>query len=361
MKWERAQKDTLEGKRGKKRGCLIALVVVVAIAIIGGISQCGGGEKDERLEWPTSGLAVMLPAPNSDKGSVVIDNAETFDASVDEWGKADYDDYVAQCVEKGFTVDAEDGGDSYEAYTEDGYHLSLNFYDGLEQMSVRLEAPVEMGPISWPTAGVGALLPAPSSTTGQIAVDSSSQFTAYVGETDANAYASYVESCMGAGFTVDYDRGDTYFNASDASGNTLHLEHQGFDTMYISLYAADSLEGSDEAPAQNSVPEEAPAAEPETEPEPETGGNAPAGSDFRAMVDEWEAFMNKYCDFMETYNSDSGNVVSMALDYADMMSQYSDWAEKMDAVDDSTLSAEDVQYYVDAQTRINARLLEIGQ
>ena len=78
------------------------------------------------------------------------------------------------------------------------------------------------------------------------------------------------------------------------------------------------------------------------------------------MVDEWEAFMNKYCDFMETYNSDSGNVVSMALDYADMMSQYSDWAEKMDAVDDSDLSAEDVQYYIDAQSRINKRLLEIG-
>ena len=353
MKWEPA-KDS-GSKKPKKKGCLIALIVVIVIAAIGGISRCGGGEK-ERLEWPTSGLATMLPAPDSDKGSIVIDDAETFDANVDGWTKTDYDNYVAQCVEKGFVVDAEDGGDEYEAYSEDGHHLSLSFYDGLEQMSIRLEAPVEMGPISWPTSGAGALLPVPSSATGQIAVDSSSQFTAYVGETDADAYAAYVEACMNAGFSVDYDRGDTYFNADDASGNSLHLEYQGFGTMHISLHAADLLEDSETASDQNQAPEEAPQSETEAD-----NDVASTDADFRAMVDEWEAFMNEYCDFMETYNSDSSNVVNMALDYADMMSQYGDWTEKMSAVDDGSLSAEDVQYYVDAQARINARLLEIGQ
>lgn len=352
MKWEPAQDSG--GKKPKKKGCLIALVVVAVIAIIGGISRCGGGEK-EKLEWPTSGLATMLPTPNSDKGSVVIDNAETFSANVDGWGKADYDDYVAQCIEKGFVVDTVDDGDGYEAYTEDGYHLSLSFYDGLEQVDIHLEAPVEMGPISWPTSGAAALLPAPSSTTGQIAVDSSSQFTAYIGETDAEAYAAYVEACMSMGFSVDYDRGDTYFNADDASGNSLHLEYRGFGTMFISLHAADLLDDAGDASAQDPVVEET------SQPVPEASADTSASSDYRAMVDEWEAFMNEYCDFMETYNSDSSNVVSMALDYADMMSQYGEWAEKMSAVDDSTLTPEDVQYYVDAQTRINARLLEFGQ
>lgn len=352
MKWEPAQDSG--GKKPKKKGCLIAIVVVVVIAIIGGISRCGDGEK-EKLEWPTSGLATMLPTPNSDKGSVVIDNAETFSANVDGWGKANYDDYVAQCIEKGFVVDAVDDGDGYEAYTEDGYHLSLSFYDGLEQLDIHLEAPVEMGPISWPTSGAGALLPVPSSAKGQIAVDSSSQFTAYIGETDAEAYAAYVEACMSMGFSVDYDRGDTYFNADDASGNSLHLEYRGFGTMFISLHAADLLDDAGDASAQDPVVEET------SQPVPEASADTSASSDYRAMVDEWEAFMNEYCDFMETYNSDSNNVVSMALDYADMMSQYGEWAEKMSAVDDSTLTPEDVQYYVDAQTRINARLLEFGQ
>ena len=366
MKWETA-KGSDTPKKGKGRGCLIAVVVVIAIAIIGGISRCGGGEKSEPLDWPTSGLAAMLPKPNSDKGTVIVDNAETFDVNIDGWEKSDYDDYVEQCKDKGFTVDAVDGGDGYEAYTEDGHHLELSFYDGLEQMSLRLEAPIEMSEIAWPTTGAGALLPAPTSTTGQIAVDSSSQFTVYVGETDVDAYSAYVEKCIEAGFDVDYSRDDKHFNADDATGNSLHLEYQGFNIMYVSLHAADLLEdssddanqepeGSEESGEQAESESES---EPEPEPEPETGEPS-GGSDFRAMVDEYEAYMNEYCDFMETYNSDSSNVVSMAIDYAQMVSQYGEWAEKMDAVDESTLSAEDTQYYIEAQTRINKRLMEIG-
>ena len=91
---------------------------------------------------------------------------------------------------------------------------------------------------------------------------------------------------------------------------------------------------------------------------------APAESDstdYRAMLDEYEDFMNKCCDFMEKYSNGSGDTLSMAADYAEMMSQYSGWAEKMDAVDESELSDEDAQYYIEVQTRINRRLLEIGQ
>ena len=356
MKWETA-KGSDTPKKGKGRGCLIAVVVVIVIAIIGGISRCGG-KKSESLDWPTSGLAAMLPKPSSSKGTVIIDNAETFDASIDEWEKSDYDDYVEQCKGKGFTVDAVDDGDGYEAYTEDGHHLELSFYDGLEQMSLRLEAPIEMSEISWPTAGAGALLPAPTSTTGQIAVDSSSQFTVYVGKTDADAYSAYVEECIEAGFDVDYSRGDNYFNADDASGNSLRLEYRGFNIMYVRLYAADLLEEAEEG--ANEEPE---ISDESSEPEQSEAPEAPVesdSSDFRAMIDEYEAFMNEYCDFMEEYNSDSSNVVSMAMDYANMLAQYGEWVEKMDAVDENALSAEDAQYYIDAQTRINKRMLEIG-
>ncbi len=364
MKWE-AAKGSDAPKKGKGRGWLIAVVVVIVIAVAGGISRCGGEKKEARqLSWPESGLAAMLPKPNSDKGAVIIDDAEAFDANIDGWKKADYDSYVDQCKDKGFTVDAVDDGDGYEAYTEDGYHLKLSFYDGLEQMSLRLEAPIEMGEISWPTSGAGALLPVPTSTTGQIVVDSSSQLTAYVGETDEGAYSAYVEECMEAGFNVDYSRGDNYFNANDPSGNSLHLEYRGFGIMYISLHAADPSEGAGgDIEAVSEEPEEPtePAEPAESEQSEEAGAPAESDSgDFRVMIDEYEAFMNEYCDFMEKYNSDSSNVVSMAIDYANMVAQYGEWAEKMDAIDESTLSVEDTQYYIDAQTRINKRMLEIG-
>lgn len=264
MKWE-AAKGSDTPKKGKGRGCLIAVLVVIVIAIIGGISRCGGGEKEEvhQLNWPDSGLAAMLPEPGTDKGEVSMDSADYLSVDLEQRSEEDFNKYVEACKEKGFTVDYSSSSSSYYADNEEGYHLSLFYAESRDEISIQLSAPSEEKPEE----------EAPEETT----------------------------------------------------------------------------------PEQDATPEESP------QDEPETDGDASASSDYRAMVDEWEAFMNKYCDFMETYNGDSGNVASMALDYADMMSQYSDWAEKMDAVDDSNLSAEDVQYYIDAQSRINKRLLEIGE
>lgn len=259
MNWEPAQDSG--GKKPKKKGCLIAIIVVVVIAIIGGISRCGSGEEEEKvhqLNWPTAGLATMLPEPGTDKGEVSMDSADYLSVDLEQRTDEDFNKYVEACKEKGFIVDYSSSSSSYFADNEDGYHLSLFYSEDRDEISIQLTVPSEE-------------------------------------------------------------------------------------------------ESEEAAPVQESSPEETPQAE------PETSGNPSASSDYRAMVDEWEAFMNKYCDFMETYNSDSGNVVSMALDYADMMSQYSDWTEKMGAVDDDSLTAEDVQYYIDAQTRVNARLLEIGQ
>ena len=270
MKWEPAGKRVPERKKHKKGGLLIALVVIVAIAIIGGISSCGGGEKEEvhQLNWPDSGLATMLPEPGTDKGEVSMDSADFLSVDLEHRSEEDFNKYVEACKEKGFTVDYSSSSSSYFADNEDGYHLSLYYFESREEISIQLNAPNE--------------------------------------------------------------------------------EEPGAEEMTPEQDPAQDV-------AQDAAQEETPQIE------PETSGDVSAGSDYRAMVDEWEAFMNKYCDFMETYDSDSGNVVSMALDYADMMSQYSEWAKKMDAIDDSTLSADDVQYYIDAQARINKRLLEIGE
>lgn len=357
MKWEPAGKHAPGGK-GKKNGLLIAVVVVVAIAIIGGISRCGGGgEKNESLEWPTTDLATMLPKPSSDKGEVHTNSDETFWADVNEFSQSDFDAYVEQCKEKGFTVEASNDGLGFEAYSENGAHLRLTYLESSEEMSINLDAAVEMGTITWPTMGAGSLVPAPTSTTGVIDSDSSTFFSATIGETSQDDFSAYVDACIAAGFNVDYSKGDDTFFGDAASGNHVNVSYEGANMMTITVNAADEPAelAETETPAESEPTTERPAT-PATPVDTTTG----TASDFRTMVDEYEAFMNKYCDFMETYNSDSGNVVSMALDYADMMSQYSDWAEKMDAADDSDLSAEDVQYYIDAQSRINKRLLEIG-
>ena len=345
MDWEPAGKNADKPKGRKRRGCLVAVVVVVALFVIAGVSRCGGGG-DERLDWPTSGLATMLPKPESDAGSVSINDSETFSASVDRYTQEQFESYVAQCQEMGFTVEVVSDVDEFDAYSEDGYHLTLHLYDSLENMDIDLEAPIEMGTISWPTAGAGSLVPAPTSTKGKIDSDSSTFFLAYVGETNAEAFASYVDACSGAGFNVGYDRGDTWYSADNADGVSLRVEYRGFNTMMVRVDAPDDVEAT-------TPPTEAPTTS--------DGSAAGGSSDLRATMEADEAFMNEYCDFMETYSSDSSNIVAMATDYADMMSRYEDAMEQIDAIDENSLSADDLAYYTEVMGRVNARLLEIGQ
>ena len=354
MKWEPAGKGGGAKPRDKKRGgCLAIIAAIVIIAIVGGIvSSCGGGEEPERFDWPTTGLAAMLPEPSVDTGSVSINSEDSFSADVEGYARSDYEGYAAQCQERGFTVDASEGGDSFEAYNAEGYHLRLSFYDSMEEMDIHLDAPVEMGEISWPTTGLAALIPAPPSTTGRIGVDSSSQLSASIGNMSAEQFSAYVDACSAAGFNVDYDRGDTTYSAHDASGNSLRLSYEGFNIVEISMYASDDpAESAEETPATEEPAPEAPA----------TTGGAAGTSDFRATMDAYETFMNEYVDFMLAYSSDSSNVVSMALDYADMMARYSEFADQVDAIDENSLSADDLAYYMEVMGRVNARLLEIGQ
>lgn len=111
-----------------------------------------------------------------------------------------------------------------------------------------------------------------------------------------------------------------------------------------------------EEPAEETIPE----AQADPQPESETTTQT-SSSDFRATMDAYEAFKNGYCDFMETYNSDSANAVSMLADYTEMMSNYAEMTEQIEAIDTETLSADDFAYYTEVMARVTQRLAEIGQ
>ena len=67
--------------------------------------------------------------------------------------------------------------------------------------------------------------------------------------------------------------------------------------------------------------------------------------------------MDGYIDFMTTY-SESDNVVAMAVDYAKWMGDYADMAEKIEAIDDGTLNAEEAAYYAEVMTRVSGKLAD---
>ncbi len=378
MDWEVAGQDNSDAagsaspkspkRKGKKlKKWVVVVAVIAAIVAYFNIKSCINNQP-KNLSWPTTGLATMLPDPPTNKGEVNTDSDRSFWADIEKCSESQYKAYVESCKEKGFTVEADSNTSWYNAYNSDGYKLSLSYYSSSESLSVSLNAAEEMGTLTWPTAGAGSLAPAPASKKGKISSDSSTRFAALVGDTDSAAYSAYVDSCISAGFNVDYKKGETSFSADNANGDHISVSYEGFNTMKVIVDAADVSASAETTSSDSSASavaeteekveekvEEAPAA---TSDSASSGSSSASAGDFRQFVDDYESFMNSYCDFMEKYNS-SSNTASMMVDYAKMVKDYAEWAEKFDGYDTSDLSADDLAYYTAAQARVLERVSKI--
>ncbi len=349
-----AQTDAPERKKKGKVPKIIVAIVIVLIALIafGSCSNsCSKQKGSEQKDWPTGPLAQMIPSMDR-KCEFVVESNDSLHITVsDGIAKKDFDSYVDKCEERGFTVDANAIGDSYEAYDSEGYKLSVRYIDFSKsnEISIDLDAPKTNGELIWPTMGLALKLPNPNKTKGSVAVDSATQFTAYVGEMDKASYNAYVDQCIEKGFSVDYDKGDTSFNAENAEGDSLHLEYQGFNTMYISLYAAKGGSSSSAASASSASSSSEAA-------QPSSPSTVASDGDFKQFMDDYEKFIDDYIAFMEKYNS-SGNPVSMAADYAKMVADYATMTAKIDAIDEDSLTEEEDLYFIEVMNRVNEKLL----
>ena len=70
--------------------------------------------------------------------------------------------------------------------------------------------------------------------------------------------------------------------------------------------------------------------------------------------------MNSYVDFMKKYNN-SSNPVSLMKDYTEYMSKYADMVDKIDNIDEDSLSKADLDYYIDVTSRVTKKLAEVAE
>ena len=122
------------------------------------------------------------------------------------------------------------------------------------------------------------------------------------------------------------------------------------------------------APQATARPTAAPTAEPTAEPteepapEPQT---AVAENEIRPEVKEflgaYEACMDEYVDFMQKYlNADPTSMVSMMGDYYSILARYTEFAEKIDAFDESELTNAELAYYLEVTNRVSQKLLRVA-
>ena len=86
--------------------------------------------------------------------------------------------------------------------------------------------------------------------------------------------------------------------------------------------------------------------------------------EFKAALDQYEAFIDGYCDFLEVYlKADTNAQLSMMEDYAAWMSQYAevmDAVRTLDACRDEMTPAQ-LSYYIEVTARVSQRMIEFSE
>lgn len=100
----------------------------------------------EKLSWPKSEIATLIPVPNSTVGKIDWEDSYGFVIDVGETSVDEYNSYVEDCWEAGFNIDYRKGEDFFWADNTNGYSVSVR-YEGDNVMWIRLDAPSEGEPI----------------------------------------------------------------------------------------------------------------------------------------------------------------------------------------------------------------------
>lgn len=355
-----------EGKVKKKkpfyrRWWFVLLAIIAVLFVAGKIDDV-----KSRINWKDVELIGVIPAPPTRSGTVYENSDEELDASLENVSDKQYNNYLKECVDKGFDVDADKSSGSYKAYNKEGYSLNMDHYG--EYLHITLKAPRDFGTIKWPLSTAGGLLPIPESTTGEFSYEYEDSFFVYVAETSKDAYVAYVADCADSGFDVDYNKGDTYYYAKNADGWSISLRYEGNSVMSICIDAPKVEETetaeSEEKVAETTKPEEEVAEtveseEVKTEEAIEVNGNTGIDADFKAAMDSYEAFYTEYCDFMKKYFENPTDL-TLLLKYSDMLSE----AEKMDKTfaewDNGELNEEELKYYIEVNARVLEMLVDIA-
>ena len=122
------------------------------------------------------------------------------------------------------------------------------------------------------------------------------------------------------------------------------------------------------APQATPKPAAAPTAEPEAEataepaPEPQAAASEnEIRPEVKEFLDAYEACMDEYVDFMQKYlNADPASMVSMMGEYYSALARYTEFAEKIDAFDESELNDAELAYYLEVTGRVSGKLLSVA-
>ena len=83
-------------------------------------------------------------------------------------------------------------------------------------------------------------------------------------------------------------------------------------------------------------------------------------SDFKTAMDKYEDFMDDYISFMKKYKANPSDL-SLLADYSKYMSDYATFVAEFNGWENKDLNASELAYYVEVQTRVSKKLIDVAQ
>lgn len=94
------------------------------------------------IEFPTKGLAALLPSPKSNMGEIEWNDSNSVYIHIGNTTTEDFFEYVDACSNKGFDVNPQKGDDYYYADDSNGHILNLDYQQN-DIMSIQILTPQE--------------------------------------------------------------------------------------------------------------------------------------------------------------------------------------------------------------------------
>ena len=303
-------------------------------------------ENANTVVWEELSMGSILPKPESLKGKS-HEFSDTLYVDLDDVTKEAFDAYKQSCIDAGFNVDVIEQTGTFYMYNTDGYKLTLRYTAYSNQMSIVLDAPMQMGEFGWPNTDPASNIPLPPGNRGKTGVNTEKDFLVYMADMDKEAYAAYVAACMEYGYTVDYRKEDIHFQAENEDGYTLVVNYEGYNIVSIRVTAPKTEETMTTEPAS-------------TEPAPtEKADTGALRSDFKAAMDSYEAFMDEYIEFIEKYEENPTDI-ALITSYTSYMTKYTQFVEDFAKWEDEEMNAAEEAYYFAVQARVSKKLMEVG-
>ncbi|TCL61156.1 DNA-directed RNA polymerase subunit RPC12/RpoP [Kineothrix alysoides] len=214
---------------------MLAIILVIPFFMFIGVVH----RSYDMYVWPNNNLSAMLPKPQSDYGEIESDTVDKFCMMISKVKENEYDDYVEECIEKGFSLKAsrtEYEHIEYNAYNESGAELTIRFFPHLKEMEISIVGYEEFYEFIWSGLGLSALLPEPVSKLGIINTEKEDSFRITVAETSITEFNKYVNACIEAGFSEDMLKTEDHFSSENINGVRIIIEYNVSDVIEILVY-----------------------------------------------------------------------------------------------------------------------------